>query len=62
LPFNSATTTNLSRWISIAIIGWQMCRPACAITGSFSSHLLHQVLDGIEQLVSATELFAWLVQ
>jgi hypothetical protein len=39
-----------------------MCRPACAITGSFSSHLLHQVLDGIEQLVSATELLAWLVQ
>ena len=36
--------------------------PACAITGTFSSHSLLQLLDGIEQLVPAAELLAWLVQ
>jgi hypothetical protein len=32
--------------------------PACAITGTFASHSLLQVLDGIEQLVPAAELLA----
>jgi hypothetical protein len=36
--------------------------PACAITGTFASHSLLQVLDGIEQLVPAAELLTWLVQ